>query len=166
MQTFLAVSLFSQSQLIDVLFLGNSSPQATTAEMIRLVEMIGELITEAIIRTQLYEEAQQASKLKSVFMATVSHELRTPQTTVMGYTDMVRRGAYGALPDKLQDPIHYICYGGQTLQRLINDILEFSRMESGRFNPGRAAGRHPKCRRRTAPQDRRTRPAPTARTEQ
>jgi signal transduction histidine kinase/PAS domain-containing protein len=133
-QTFLAVPLFSQSRLIGVLFLGNSSPQATTAEMIRLAEMIGELITEAIIRTQLYEEAQQASKLKSVFMATVSHELRTPLTAVMGYADMVRHGAYGALPDALQDPIRYICYGGQTLQRLINDILEFSRMESGRFN--------------------------------
>ncbi len=133
LRTVLAIPLYSQSQPLGMMFVGNTSLQTDqiTPEMIHLSETIGELITEAIVHTRLYEEAQTANRLKSTFLATVSHDLRTPLTSIVGYTDMLQRGFYGPMPERANDAIKYLQHNSRVLLRLITDILDFSKIEAG-----------------------------------
>jgi signal transduction histidine kinase len=134
LRTALVVPLHRQDEPLGVMFIGNAGTQQISADEMRLFETMGKLISEAIIRTRLYEEAQQANQLKSAFLASVSHELRTPLTSLIGFADMLRRGIFGPLPDSTNEPLAAMRHSSQTLLRLINDILDFSKMEAGHFS--------------------------------
>ncbi len=127
----LAAPLYHQEQTLGMLFVARRELRDISSGDLRLFETIGTLISDAIVRTRLYEAAREASELKSVFLATVSHELRTPLTSILGFAEMLQRGIFGPLPGGAQESLDHIMRGGQTLLRLINDILDFSKMEAG-----------------------------------
>ncbi|MCK5796127.1 MAG: HAMP domain-containing histidine kinase, partial [Deltaproteobacteria bacterium] len=70
-------------------------------------------------------------KLKSSFLATVSHELRTPLTSVIGYSEMLLEGLAGDLSKEQGEYVGTILEKGDHLLRIINEILDVSRIESG-----------------------------------
>jgi signal transduction histidine kinase len=76
------------------------------------------------------DSAHAANVLKSQFVATMSHELRTPLTGILGFTDMLELGMYGALTDEQQKALRYISTNGHQLLELINDVLDFSKLEA------------------------------------
>ncbi|MCL4233289.1 MAG: response regulator [Deltaproteobacteria bacterium] len=78
------------------------------------------------------EQIEQANRLKSEFVANMSHELRTPLTAIQGYTDLALDGIYGPLPDKLVTALEKIQANSRNLLRLINDVLDLSKIEAGR----------------------------------
>ncbi len=78
------------------------------------------------------DAAQAANVLKSQFVATMSHELRTPLTGILGFTEMLELGMYGALTDEQQQATHRIYTNGQQLLELINDVLDFAKLEAGK----------------------------------
>ncbi|WP_126718522.1 ATP-binding protein [Sphingomonas ginkgonis] len=82
-------------------------------------------------------ERRKVERLKSEFVATVSHELRTPLTSIAGSLGLLSGGAAGALPDKAARLIGIAHSNSQRLVRLINDILDIEKMESGKvvFEP-------------------------------
>ncbi|NMC49960.1 MAG: response regulator, partial [Desulfovibrio sp.] len=98
------------------------------------------LLVEDRLRRDL-ENADAASRAKSEFLARVSHELRTPLNSILGMCEV--------LSEARLDPTHRNCIetinqSGETLLRLIDDVLDISRMDSGRmslqsipFEPGR-----------------------------
>jgi signal transduction histidine kinase len=129
----LMVPLSHQGALLGMLVMGSSSGRRASPALIHLAETIGELITDAVVRTRLYEEVRAADQLKSSFLATVSHELRTPLTSIIGYIDMLRRGLYGPPGESMVEPLMYMRAASGTLLRLITDILDFSRMEAGQL---------------------------------
>ncbi|MBX0327262.1 PAS domain-containing protein [Oscillochloris sp. ZM17-4] len=133
LRNILVVPLMLHGSPLGVLVLGSSAPRDISATMTRLAETIGELITDATVRTRLYEEVRAADQLKSSFLATISHELRTPLTSIIGYTEMLQRGLYGPLGDRVEEPLGYMREASNTLLRLITDILDFSRMEAGQL---------------------------------
>ncbi|NTW97388.1 MAG: PAS domain-containing protein [Oscillochloris sp.] len=133
LQHVLVVPLLHQGTPLGVLVLGSSVGRANSPAMIHLAETIGELITDATVRTLLYEEVRTTDQLKSSFLATISHELRTPLTSIIGYTEMLQRGIYGPLGDRMGEPLGYMRVASNTLLRLITDILDFSRMEAGQL---------------------------------
>jgi len=138
LRTMLVVPLSSQSAPLGAMFVGHADDRAIALGEVQLFETVGELVTEAIIRTRLYEQCQEGSRVKSAFLATVSHELRTPLTSIIGFTDLLEKSFFGELPEGAREPLGHMRRNSQTVLRLINDILDFSKMEAGRFAIDRA----------------------------
>lgn len=82
---------------------------------------------------QAKEEVERASKFKDQFLSTMSHELRTPLNAVVGFSDLLTEEQYGPLNDKQKRYVKHIHAGGHHLLRLINDILDLSKIEAGRL---------------------------------
>lgn len=74
---------------------------------------------------------RELDQLKSNFLATVSHELRTPLTSVIGFADMLLKGIAGDLNEEQAEYVRTILERGEDLYKLITQILEMSRMETG-----------------------------------
>jgi signal transduction histidine kinase len=87
-----------------------------------------ELYLQEMIRAK--EAAESANRAKSIFLANMSHELRTPLNAILGFTQIMSFTA--ALEQEQQEYLDIINRSGQHLLKLINDVLEMSKIEAGR----------------------------------
>ena len=78
------------------------------------------------------ERAQAANKAKSEFLATMSHELRTPLNSVLGFAGVI--GETEDLSPEGRRNVALIAAAGRSLVTLVDDVLEFARLEAGRFD--------------------------------
>jgi PAS domain S-box-containing protein len=78
-------------------------------------------------------QIQEANRLKSEFLANMSHELRTPLNAVIGFAEILRSGAVPPESKKRDEYLGYIASSGRHLLQLINDVLDLSKVESGKF---------------------------------
>ena len=76
------------------------------------------------------EIAKNANKAKSNFLSNMSHDIRTPMNAIIGYATLLAKDAGN--PERVRDYTHKITYSGQHLLSLINDILDMSKIESGK----------------------------------
>jgi PAS domain S-box-containing protein len=76
---------------------------------------------------------EQASRSKTEFLATMSHELRTPLNAILGFAELLEAESFGELNDKQKRFSHNILTAGKHLLSLINDILDITRVESGKM---------------------------------
>jgi signal transduction histidine kinase/uncharacterized protein YigA (DUF484 family) len=74
----------------------------------------------------------EVDKLKSEFVSTVSHELRTPMTSIKGYADLMLMGAAGTMTDPQIRYLQVIKNNADRLHMLVNDLLDISRIETGK----------------------------------
>jgi signal transduction histidine kinase len=84
--------------------------------------------------TQALEEVGKVSKRKSDFISSVSHELRTPLTSIKGYAAILLAGKLGAVPDEIRARLEKINRHSDELVHMVNDLLDISRIESGKVN--------------------------------
>jgi len=101
---------------------------------------ISELKQHEIELAKLVEElevardnAKEADRAKSKFLATMSHELRTPMNAILGYTELIIDNIYGDVPEKIQEVLKRVEKNGRHLLNLINDVLDLSKIEAGRL---------------------------------
>ena len=77
-------------------------------------------------------EVERANSMKSQFLASMSHELRTPLSAILGFSELLADGIAGPLQEKQQHFVKRIREAGDHLLRLINDILDLSKIEAGK----------------------------------
>jgi PAS domain S-box-containing protein len=78
-------------------------------------------------------ELEQASRLKSQFLANVSHELRTPLNAIVSYAALLLEGVYGPLAERQLKAMQRLDDNSRHLLDLINEVLDLSRIEAGRM---------------------------------
>jgi len=81
---------------------------------------------------RLYGELETASRHKSEFLANMSHELRTPLNAIIGFSQVLRQRLFGEINPKQEEYLDDVISSGNYLLSLINDVLDLSKVESGR----------------------------------
>jgi signal transduction histidine kinase len=108
--------------------------------IVSLMQTFADQSVIALQNARLFEEVgrqrhalELASQHKSQFLANTSHELRTPLNAILGYTELVMDDIYGQVPSKIRDVLERVQSNGRHLLGLINDVLDLSKIEAGRF---------------------------------
>jgi PAS domain S-box-containing protein len=99
----------------------------------KVQEATAELAQQNELLRRQHIELEQASALKSQFLANISHEFRTPLNAILGYTHMLLHGVTGAVTDPQRKSLTRIDSNSRHLLALINDILDITRIEAGRM---------------------------------
>ncbi|MGC8837381.1 MAG: GAF domain-containing protein [Anaerolineae bacterium] len=106
--------------------------RVVSAHLAPVVTQGGELLGVVTVLRDITREIE-ADRAKSEFVSTVSHELRTPMTSIKGYTDLLLMGAVGELNPQQHHFLEVIKSNADRLTGLINDLLDISRIETGRL---------------------------------
>jgi signal transduction histidine kinase/PAS domain-containing protein len=99
----------------------------------RVQAATAELATQNELLRRQAIELEQASRLKSQFLANVSHEFRTPLNAILGYTHMLLQGVAGDLLPAVKRQLQRIDSNGRHLLTIINEILDITRIEAGKM---------------------------------
>jgi signal transduction histidine kinase len=105
------------------------------ASAIESVMLLQDLESRVKERTQALEDAkllaESANMTKSAFLANMSHDLRTPLNAIIGFSEALSQGVYGELRPDHREYLEYIYQSGVKLLKLIDEVLDLSKMESG-----------------------------------
>ncbi|MBI3708367.1 MAG: hypothetical protein HY246_11930 [Proteobacteria bacterium] len=124
------------SSVIDQRFAARSAREAARlrSTIAELEETQGRLEATTVDLEKALEAAAASSQAKSQFLAAMSHELRTPLNAVIGFADVLKDSFYGPLNEKQSECIEDIRSAGAHLLGLVNDVLDLSKMDAGRFD--------------------------------
>lgn len=96
--------------------------------------LIGELERSRVLSDEARRRAEDANRAKSQFLATMSHELRTPLNAILGFSEVMMNEIFGPLGSpNYKEYLTDIHSSGQHLLGVINEILDLSRVEAGRY---------------------------------
>ncbi len=122
----------AQGGLLGVLAFGFRSPDAVlSGRERRLARGMAQAAAVAYANSRLLHAAEEASRLKTEFVATMSHELRTPLHVILGYLGLLSEGALGPLEAEQRHAIQASEHAGLDLLELVNRVLDLSRLEAG-----------------------------------
>jgi signal transduction histidine kinase len=136
----LGVPLLFEQRVVGVLVLLRKELGSFNPEIVNLLQTFANQSVLAIQNARLFREIadksrqlEAASRHKSEFLASMSHELRTPLNAILGFNEMILGRVYGEVPAALQEPLADIQSSGRHLLRLINNVLDLSKIEAGRM---------------------------------
>ena len=132
------IPLVSLGRVIGKFMLYYDEPHALSTNELQLVSLIAWQVAFAVERTRAEAQArrseaaaEEASRLKDEFLATLSHELRTPLNAILGWVQILQTGIVS--PERLRHAIDVIGRNTNLQARLIEDILDVSRIISGKL---------------------------------
>ena len=99
--------------------------------IVTMIKDVESRVTGIIILLKDVTQLKQLEKARTDFVSTISHEFKTPLTSIMMGTSMVLDESLGVLNEEQQDVLNTIKEDGERLTKLVNDLLELSRIESG-----------------------------------
>jgi signal transduction histidine kinase len=127
-------------QTAGVLSIARRPPGGFTDREVELIRTFADQAVIAMENVRLFREIQEksaqleiANQHKSEFLANMSHELRTPLNAIIGFSEVLIDRMFGELNEKQADYLKDIHESGRHLLSLINDILDLSKIESGRM---------------------------------
>jgi PAS domain S-box-containing protein len=94
---------------------------------------VSSAIRDATVRKRFEQALQDASRLKSEFLASMSHELRTPLNGIIGFSELLIDSKAGPVNARQKEYLGVILSSGRHLLQLINDVLDLSKVEAGRM---------------------------------
>jgi signal transduction histidine kinase len=139
-RSLLSIPLFREQQIVGGLTVWRRQSGNFEPEIVNLLQTFATQSALAIQNARLFREIEDkgreietANRHKSEFLANMSHELRTPLTAIIGFSEVLSEKLFGELNDKQNEYIEDIVSSGRHLLSLINDILDLSKVESGRM---------------------------------
>ncbi|MDD2734138.1 MAG: response regulator [Desulfuromonadaceae bacterium] len=106
---------------------------ALEVKQVELESLNAQLSLQKEMAHEAKSQAEAASRTKTDFLANMSHELRTPLNSVIGFSELLGDELFGQLNTKQQEYVSNILSSGRHLLSLINDILDLSKVESGKM---------------------------------
>ena len=134
----LVLPLIRGQKLLGLIDLQSKETNRFGEDDIRVMETLARQVSVAIEHAQLFseqlkiaEELRVLDKLKSQFLASMSHELRTPLNAIINFTQFVMNGVFGDVNEEQNETLDKVILSGRHLLSLINDILDYSKIEAG-----------------------------------
>jgi PAS domain S-box-containing protein len=132
------VPLVAAGETVGVISFGFDAPRAFEPEERDFLLALGRQAALAVERARLFEaehaaraEAERANRAKSEFLAVMSHELRTPLNAIGGYAELMEMGIRGPITPQQRQDLHRIQQSQRHLLGLINEVLNYARLETG-----------------------------------
>lgn len=133
-----SLPLIVQGQALGALTFGYEVDQKFSDECVGYLNILADQCAQAIERARLFEaeqtarrRAEVASRAKTQFLTNMSHEIRTPMNSILGFADML--GDKSLTEKEREDYRNRIRMNGDTLMRLIDDVLDLTKAENGKI---------------------------------
>jgi signal transduction histidine kinase/CHASE3 domain sensor protein len=138
-QAIAALPLENRGRVLGALLLRWKTPRVLSPLDVSFMVALSRIAAEAFDRARLFEAereartaAEAANRAKAAFLASMSHELRTPLQAALGFAQLVHSGVYGPINERQGEALGRVERSQMHLARLIDDILDFARLEAGR----------------------------------
>lgn len=136
----LAVPMLREEQIVGALVVRRKRTGDFSEETVELLETFASQSALALLNARLFRELETrsaelevASTHKSEFLASMSHELRTPLNAVLGFSEVLLERMFGEINERQEEYLRDIHGSGRHLLELLNEILDLSKVESGRM---------------------------------
>ena len=130
--------LVAAGETVGVISFAFDAPREFRPEERAFLLALGRQAALAVERARLFEaehaaraEAERANRAKSEFLAVMSHELRTPLNAIGGYAELMEMGIRGPITPQQREDLHRIQQSQRHLLGLINEVLNYARLETG-----------------------------------
>lgn len=142
--SFLITKLIIKNTVFGFVLLCKNEADFYNADNINIMKAVSSVIAYSVKDVELSEvlntqikalaknvlQVKESEKIKTEFLANISHELRTPLNSIIGYSEILNNGFYGALNEKQTEFVNDINVSGVHLLGMINEILDISKIES------------------------------------